>query len=326
MLFSRLRLRAFTLVELLVIIGVSALVASFILALLVRAKERSGRVPCQSNLKQIGTALILYSHDFKGAFPRIRADESGITNQFTGSLAPHPFNSSDAPAVNDVTAAMFLLIRYADLHAEIFVCPHSAAKEWDLAGKRLDQVSNFPSDKYLSYSIANPYPSSQAVARGYKWDGTIQADFAIAADINPGGHALLKLTATSPQSQHREGNSRNHAQEGQNVLYADGHVEWSTTSFAGANKDNIYAAAATRESPDGLAQLDPAANVAGTDPQLALDSIMLPAGSLPAAPDGLFGRRIDGRLSQVAAGIFAVVAIALALARWLWRRATRVHK
>ncbi len=38
----------------------------------------------------------------------------------------------------------------------------------------------------------------------------------------------------------RMANSRNHLKKGQNVLYADGHVTFVTTAFAGYNNDNIY--------------------------------------------------------------------------------------
>ena len=45
----------------------------------------------------------------------------------------------------------------------------------------------------------------------------------------------------------RRGNSNNHHNEGQNVLYCDGHVSWEQSCFAGvvrpgtAWRDNIYA-------------------------------------------------------------------------------------
>jgi len=83
-----------------------------------------------------------------------------------------------------------------------------------------------------------------------------------------------------PLLRRRRINSKNHEGDGENVLFNDGHCEWTTTSFVGANRDCIYSQAKVSGTP--IAQGNPAASVGWptsgqlSQPTLDLDSILIP--------------------------------------------------
>ena len=63
------RARGFTLQELLVVIAVIAILAALLFPVFMRSRENARRTACQSNLKQIGLAIIQYTQDYDGINP-----------------------------------------------------------------------------------------------------------------------------------------------------------------------------------------------------------------------------------------------------------------
>ena len=71
------RKRGFTLIELLVVIAIIAILAAILFPVFAQVRENARRASCQSNLKQLGTALIMYSGDY---------DEEYMSPYYYGSV------------------------------------------------------------------------------------------------------------------------------------------------------------------------------------------------------------------------------------------------
>jgi hypothetical protein len=195
---------------------------------------------------------------------------------------------------------MFLILKSEDLTGAVFTCPSANAQpgNFSAVGTNPAGPSSYqcwqeqPVMSALSYSIECPFPTSTALSGGWKWNAAIAPDYAIAADINPGATAVLQpgqasCFAIDPNSSRiamMGGNSPNHLQEGQNVMYGDFHVEWMPSPFAGSQQgsgsttwqDNIYTANKTAGSTTYVGQQSPSS---GQCPIDRFDTILLPTAS-----------------------------------------------
>jgi prepilin-type processing-associated H-X9-DG protein/prepilin-type N-terminal cleavage/methylation domain-containing protein len=81
----------FTLVELLVVIGIVALLIAILLPALSRARQQAKAVVCLSNLRQIGWGVTMYANSHKGQFPRNShsgAEQSWIDSLYRFGVTP----------------------------------------------------------------------------------------------------------------------------------------------------------------------------------------------------------------------------------------------
>ena len=90
----RTRRFAFTLIELLVVIAIIAILAAILFPVFAQARERARMTACVSNMRQMGSALMMYVQDYDETFPYCRfhgADAMAATRTYVWRNAIRPY-------------------------------------------------------------------------------------------------------------------------------------------------------------------------------------------------------------------------------------------
>jgi prepilin-type N-terminal cleavage/methylation domain-containing protein len=120
------RAAAFTLVELLVVIGIIAILIAILMPALRRAREAANGVACSSNQRQIMLAFLMFAGDNKGHLPGNFTD---FANPDTNKRA-WLLNSGEAPTAAPEGGTLFKYLKNKD----VYRCPSIPADAY-MAGR-----------------------------------------------------------------------------------------------------------------------------------------------------------------------------------------------
>jgi len=240
------RRRGFTLIELLVVIAIIAILASMLLPVLSRSKQKAAQAKCTSNLRQLSFGTLMYIDDARGTFPG------------PGSRATYGYHPEDwiywrlSPAYPNVQKSP-ITAGLGVINSNMFRCPMDRD---DTA--RLAQYGTIGSDPgpYMysytmtSYDLENTFnPGVTSLFVG-PVNGAKAYLFKLGGVLGPTHKIMLveEQTSHSPSESYEPGNSATsliddgrfqatgdsisirHNKRG-NVVFVDGHVEGVLPKF-----------------------------------------------------------------------------------------------
>jgi prepilin-type N-terminal cleavage/methylation domain-containing protein/prepilin-type processing-associated H-X9-DG protein len=198
--------RAFTLIELLVVIAIIAILAAILFPVFAQAREKARQISCASNLRNLGTAALLYAQDYDEQLP----------------LAAYAGAGFDFFVWHDLTDPYVK-------NKQVWHCPSSSVKKTDQDGRITAHYGY--NVRYLptiapDFSNANGHTAVALAAVNAPVETVLFTDAKASMPNSWCGDDGKFILPPSLADAHCWGRPNFLHNEGTNVLWLDGHVKW----------------------------------------------------------------------------------------------------
>jgi prepilin-type N-terminal cleavage/methylation domain-containing protein len=202
------RHHAFTLIELLVVIAIISILAAILFPIFAQAREKARQTACSSHLKQLGTAMLMYTQDYDETLPLAAYATS------TGAMTWHD-----------------ILDPYLK-NKEVWLCPSSLVKRTDAGGAKTTHFGfnvRYLTNLALDFSNIDSETAVALSAITFPAETISLTDAKSSVNNSWCGDDGKFLLPPSEASADCWGRPNPIHSEGSSLFWIDGHAKWAKT-------------------------------------------------------------------------------------------------